>query len=123
MQAEQRILIDHARSALAEITATESIGEFSEIVEDGQGLLSIFFVSQLAGYRDWRWFATVSWGEADADRSVLEVGLLPGETSLLAPEWVAWADRPIVELDDEGFDPLDDDEPEEENAENSSAHG
>lgn len=117
------MLTDHARSALAEITPAESIGEFSEIVEDGQGLLSVFFVSQLAGYRDWRWFATVSQGEAGADRSVLEVGLLPGETSLLAPEWVAWADRPIVELDDEGFDPLDDDEPEEENAQDLSDHG
>src|SRR4029453_9433973 len=46
----------------------------------------------LAGYPGWFW--TVSLARLDdAEPTVLEVELLPGDGALLAPDWVPWAER------------------------------
>ena len=46
----------------------------------------------MAGYPGWHW--TVSVAELpDAAPTVLEAELLPGDGSLLAPDWIPWSER------------------------------
>lgn len=92
--ADARLLEAHdlALSALHEITPAATVGApAGYTVEDG-GAVSLRFESAMAGYPGWFW--TVSVAVVDgAEPTVLEAELLPGETALLAPEWVPWAVR------------------------------
>jgi hypothetical protein len=83
---------DLALAALQEITPASSIGAPADYrVEDG-GVVSLRFETTLPGYPGWFW--TVSLARVpDAEPTVLEVELLPGDGALLAPDWVPWAER------------------------------
>ncbi|WP_411732660.1 DUF3027 domain-containing protein [Paeniglutamicibacter sp.] len=87
--------VDHARTALLEITDEASIGEYIDAVNDGERLVTHRFEALLPGYEGWSWFATLTRiPRAQAkDLTVCEVGILPGEDALLAPAWVPWAER------------------------------
>ena len=81
-----------ALQALAEVTEPTSVGELVEVTEPEPGVRDLVFACRLPGYVGWRW--TVSTGQVgDAAPTVLEVELLPGEGSLVAPPWVPWAER------------------------------
>jgi hypothetical protein len=83
---------DLALTALREITPENTIGDLAGYTVEDDGVVSLRFDNRLAGYPGWFW--TVSVGRApDAEPTVLEVELLPGDTALLAPEWVPWAVR------------------------------
>lgn len=94
--------VDRARQALTEITPAETIGDFVGSTVEGEHVLSLLFASKLAGYPDWRWTVTLSRISEDDEPAVLEVELMPGEGSVLAPEWVPWADRVVPEVIDDG---------------------
>ena len=51
------------------------------------------FECSLPGYRGWFWFATLSRAPRSRVATICEVGLLPGDDALIAPDWVPWADR------------------------------
>ncbi|RFA09947.1 hypothetical protein B7R54_12605 [Subtercola boreus] len=106
--------VDQARSALAEITPADTIGELIGHAVEGEHVLSLFFASKLAGYPDWHWTATLSRIDGSDEPSVLEVELLPGETSVLSPAWVPWADRltadALIDDSESEFDEDDEDE-------------
>jgi hypothetical protein len=81
-----------ARGALLEITSAEAIGSFFDETDEGDGVVSLLFTSAQPGYPGWKW--TVSIGHVDGlHPTVLEVELMPGDGSLLAPDWVPWSDR------------------------------
>lgn len=81
-----------ARAALAEITTAESVGVFAGASMAGEHVVSLQFTCTSPGYPGWHW--TVSIAQLpDAEPSVLEAELLPGDGALLAPDWVPWADR------------------------------
>lgn len=81
-----------ALTALGEITPVASIGEFVDSSVNEDGVLTLRFTNRLSGYPNWFW--TVSLAQVDeAEPTVLEVELLPGDGSLLAPDWVPWAER------------------------------
>ena len=81
-----------ALAALAEITDPADIGDLVDATEIAPGVVDLHFSTTMPGYVDWRW--TVSTAVVDdADPTVLEVQLLPGEGSLLAPPWVPWTER------------------------------
>ena len=83
---------DLARAALTEITPAETIGEPAGHLVEGDGVVSLRFQNILPGYPGWHW--TVSLARVqDAEPTVLEVECMPGEGSLLAPEWVPWTVR------------------------------
>jgi hypothetical protein len=85
--------VDLARSALTEITPAETIGEpVGHVVEDDH-VLSLLFESKLPGYLGWRWTVTLSRLDEESEPSVLETELMPGDRSLLAPEWIPWSER------------------------------
>jgi hypothetical protein len=81
-----------ALAALAEVTDPADVGELLGVDEPEPGVLDLRFACRLPAYRDWHW--TVSTSDLpDVPPTVLEVELLPGEGSLLAPPWVPWAER------------------------------
>ncbi|MFF2275291.1 DUF3027 domain-containing protein [Agromyces sp. NPDC058126] len=84
--------VDLARRALLEATAPETVGSVIGHIVEGEHVLSLLFASDLAGYPGWRWSVTIARVD-DAEPTVLETELMPGEQALLAPEWVPWSER------------------------------
>lgn len=82
-----------ARAALSEITDDEQIGEHLGAAAEGDRLIAHRFAAHRPGYLGWEWFVTVARAPRSKKVTVCEVGLLPGENALLAPEWVPWAER------------------------------
>ena len=81
-----------ARGALLEITTAGTIGDCIGETAEGDGAVSILFLAKMLGYPGWRW--TVSIGQVDgSEPTVLEAELMPGDGSLLSPDWVPWSDR------------------------------
>lgn len=81
-----------ARTALLTVTTDDTIGEPVGSIDEGQGTVTVYFDSKKSGYPGWRW--TVSIAHVDgAEPTVLETELTPGDTALLSPDWVPWADR------------------------------
>jgi hypothetical protein len=85
-------LADLARAALLEITSTDDIGALVSESTDGEGVTTVLFASAMLGYPDWYWTVSIATLPGE-EATVLEAELLPGDGSLLAPEWVPWADR------------------------------
>ncbi|MDX2399575.1 DUF3027 domain-containing protein [Microbacterium algeriense] len=92
--ADPRLLEAHdlALEALREITPASTIGPAAGYLPEEDGSVSLRFENRLAGYPGWYWTVTVARVD-DAEPTVLEVELLPGDGALLAPEWVPWAER------------------------------
>ena len=84
--------VDVAHAALLEITPEANVGAFVSEQTDDEGVSTILFASSMLGYPDWFWTVSVA-QLPDEEPTVLEAELLPGEGSLIAPDWVPWADR------------------------------
>lgn len=110
-----------ARGALLEITPATAVGQLVSVIDEGDGAQSLLFESMQPGYPGWKW--TVSIAHVDGEEpTVLEAELMPGDGSLLSPDWVPWSDRladykaaqaaagAIDESDDDDDDPDDDDD-------------
>lgn len=82
-----------ARSALEEVTDARSIGGDAGHEVHEERVVTLFFESNMSGYPGWRWAATLAKVDASAAVNVLEVELLPGETAVVAPDWVPWSER------------------------------
>ncbi|MBN9188942.1 MAG: DUF3027 domain-containing protein [Microbacterium sp.] len=91
---DERLLAAHdlALSALREITPADTIGAPAGYTVEADGVVSLRFATTQAGYPGWFWTVSLAVVE-DAEPTVLEAELLPGEGALLAPEWVPWAVR------------------------------
>lgn len=107
---------DLARTALLEVTPESSIGAPVGTVDEGDGVDSVLFANRMPGYPGWRWTVSVA-KVGDEDPTVLEVELMPGDGSLVAPEWVPWSERLAEyraaqdhESDEESDDESDDDD-------------
>jgi hypothetical protein len=81
-----------ARRALLEVTPPETVGSVIGHLAEGEHVLTLLFAADLAGYPGWRWSVTIARVE-DGDPTVLETELMPGDTALLAPEWIPWSER------------------------------
>ncbi|MFJ3029881.1 DUF3027 domain-containing protein [Curtobacterium sp. NPDC087080] len=108
-------MVDHtelARKALLEVTPESTVGQQVGTVDEGDGVVSVLFSNRMPGYPGWRWTVSIAQVEGD-EPTVLEVELMPGDGSLVAPDWVPWADR-MAEYRagqaDEDDDESDDDE-------------
>ena len=85
-------LVELALAGLHEITPAATVGALISKSTDDEGVSTILFASAMPGYPDWHW--TVSLATLPGEEpTVLEAELLPGESSVLAPDWVPWADR------------------------------
>lgn len=92
--ADARLLDAHdlALAALHEITPPATVGAAAGYTLEDDGVVSLRFATTLEGYPNWFWTVSLAVVE-DAEPTVLEVELLPGDGALLAPEWVPWAVR------------------------------
>lgn len=81
-----------ARTALLEITRDDTIGDPIDVVVEDEGTSTVHFANTLPGYPGWIWTVSVATVEGQAP-TVLETELIPGDSSLLAPDWVPWVER------------------------------
>lgn len=85
--------VDVARSAIEGITAASDIGRHLAAKSEGDRLVTHLFESKLPGYLGWQWYAVLTRNSRSKVVTVNELGLLPSEDAILAPEWVPWAER------------------------------
>ena len=85
-------LANLARAAAIESANSSVVGDFIEVVDEKDNVWSYLFASKLKGYLDWHWSVTVH-APTKQEPTISEVVLLPGTGSLLAPNWVPWAER------------------------------
>lgn len=85
--------VDLARSAVAEVAPSGSVGDHLGAVAVGERLVSHSFACTAKGYRGWVWTVTVARAPRARVATVCEVDLVAGEGSLLPPEWVPWSER------------------------------
>ena len=99
--------VDVARTALEGIAPAGQIGRHLGARTEGDRLVTHLFESQLPGYQGWQWYAVLTRNSRSKIVTVDELGLLPSEDSVLAPEWIPWAERvrPEDEQGDEAAAP------------------
>ncbi|MCI0141417.1 DUF3027 domain-containing protein [Arthrobacter bambusae] len=85
--------VDVARNAVETIARPGEIGPHIAARSEGERVVTHLFESRLAGYGGWQWYAVVTRNSRSKVVTVSELGLLPSEDSILAPEWVPWAKR------------------------------
>lgn len=121
--------VDVARNAVETIAKPAEIGPHIAARSEGERVVTHLFESRLAGYGGWQWYAVVTRNSRSKVVTVSELGLLPSEDSILAPEWVPWAKRVRPEdeaaaaaesAEEAGVDEDDDGEPSLEGAAASS---
>jgi hypothetical protein len=84
-------LQNRARQAAVEFANSHSVGDFLAVIDEGDNVRTYLFESKLKGYVGWQ--ISVSIFSDGEDTSISEVNLMPGENSLLAPNWVPWSER------------------------------
>ncbi|CAN7231673.1 DUF3027 domain-containing protein [Arthrobacter sp. LjRoot14] len=97
--------VDFARAAVEGIAPAEQIGQHLGAKSEGDRIVTHLFESRLAGYQGWQWYAVITRNSRSKVITVNELGLLPSGDSILAPEWVPWAER--VRPEDAQDDELD----------------
>ncbi|MDQ0665648.1 hypothetical protein QFZ35_004146 [Arthrobacter ulcerisalmonis] len=85
--------VDAARTAVESITPAATIGAHLAAKSEGDRLVTHLFESRLPGYMGWQWYAVLTRNSRSKVVTVNELGLLPSQESILAPEWVPWAER------------------------------
>jgi Protein of unknown function (DUF3027) len=85
--------VDAARAALLDLVPEGEVGEhLGHEAEEGKVVTHLFECRKL-GYRGWRWSVTVARAPRQKTVTVDEVVLLPGDDSVLPPEWVPYRER------------------------------
>jgi hypothetical protein len=84
-------LQNRARQAAVEFANSQSVGDFINVIDEGDNVSTFLFESKLKGYVGWNF--SVSIFSDGTDTTISEVNLMPGEDSLLAPNWVPWSER------------------------------
>jgi hypothetical protein len=85
--------VDVARTAVEGIAPAWQIGQHLGAKTEGDRLVTHLFESKLPGYQGWQWYAVLTRNSRSKIVTVNELGLLPSEDSVLAPEWIPWAER------------------------------
>lgn len=85
--------VTEARAAVEGITVPGAIGPHLAAKSEGDRLVTHLFESRLAGYQGWQWYAVLTRNSRSKVVTVSELGMVPSEESILAPEWVPWAER------------------------------
>lgn len=81
-------------AALEDAVETSRVGELVSIdVDQDSRIATYLFAAHIKGYEGWRWAVTIAQVDDAAPATICDVVLLPGEESLLAPEWTPYKDR------------------------------
>lgn len=84
-------LRDRARLAAVAAAPKNGVGDFLTQIEEEENVYTFLFAAKMKGYVGWNW--SVSLFANEEDTTVSEVNLMPGEDSLIAPNWVPWSER------------------------------
>jgi hypothetical protein len=84
--------------AFAEVAAKSAagktaLGKFIEVIEETEGVSTFLWEANQPGYLGWRWSVTIAQVDLETEPTLSEVVLVPGPDSLIAPNWIPWADR------------------------------
>lgn len=82
-----------AREVLSEDVPTDAIGEHLEVVAEAELVATHLFACTNPGYVGWRWAVNVTRVPDSDVVTVNETVLLPGNGSLLSPQWLPWDER------------------------------
>lgn len=85
--------VDRAREVLAEDVSPDAIGEHLQVVAEADLVATHLFACTNPGYVGWQWAVNVTRIPDSDVVTVNETVLLPGNGSLLSPEWVPWEER------------------------------
>lgn len=88
-----REAIDTARDAAISIAEPDAVGEHLAMEMVDERLATHFFACTALSYRGWRWAVSVARVPRSKVVTVSEANLVPGEGSMLSPEWVPYAER------------------------------
>ena len=80
-------------AAIADASNGDFVGELVSIEIEEERIATYLFEAGLPGYGGWRWAVTVAKLDDESPATLCDVVLLPGPTSLIAPEWVPYKDR------------------------------
>jgi hypothetical protein len=81
-----------ALSALLEVTAPATVGEFVGETDEGDYVVTYRFATTQPGYPGWNWTIAVA-HLPEEEPTVIESELLPADGALLAPDWIPWSER------------------------------
>lgn len=85
--------VEVARSAAVEISSTQDVGEHLGVVMLDERLAMHQFVCERKGYAGWHWSISLARAPRAKVATVCETNLLPGDRSVLAPDWLPYAER------------------------------
>ena len=85
--------VDVAQAALQDFADDGEIGEHLGAVADDERVVTHRFTAYVAGYSGWHFYVTLARAPRSKVVTVSEIGMLPGDDAILAPEWVPWRDR------------------------------
>lgn len=84
---------DIAREAAVEISSAADVGEHLGAVMFDDRLAMHQFVCNRKGYAGWHWSISVARAPRAKVATVCEANLLPGDGSILSPDWLPYAER------------------------------
>lgn len=96
--------VELAREALEDVTEPGQVGEHLRVEATGERLVTHVFECTMPGYRGWSWVVVLTRASRAKVATVAETALLPGEDSILAPDWEPWSER--LKPSDVGADDL-----------------
>ena len=85
--------VDVARAALDDVADPGTVGEHLRVVADDERLVTHLFDCSQPGYRGWAWAVSISRAPDEERVTVNDVLLLPGEESIVAPQWTPYRER------------------------------
>ncbi|RLV55067.1 DUF3027 domain-containing protein [Aeromicrobium phragmitis] len=81
-----------ARAALDASVDEGAVGDYLGRDDEAPGLVTERFACTLPGYVGWYWAVSLS-VLPDAEPTINDIVLLPGETAIVAPEWTPYRER------------------------------
>ncbi|OXN01552.1 DUF3027 domain-containing protein [Bifidobacterium vansinderenii] len=69
------------------------VGDFLGVQELEDGVSDFRFAAHIPGYEGWQWSVMLYHDEDRGLWTVSESSLIPGEDSLMPPQWIPWKDR------------------------------
>lgn len=88
-----REALDTARDAAISIAEPDAVGEHLGMEMVDERLATHYFACSALSYRGWRWAVSVARVPRSKVVTVSEANLVPGEGSMLSPEWLPYAER------------------------------
>ena len=80
-----------------ELKGSDRIGKEVGVERIDSQMFAASYEALMPGYVGWRWVVTVAQVDDKSAPTICDVVLLPGEDSLLAPEWVPYSERITAE--------------------------